>query len=100
MCIRDRPLVIADAFGKLPIGPFRIQVNNRKIPEGFYLGVGLTDVKTMLQIVDKLDKIGPERVFDLMVAAGATAEQAKAALALAEISAPDESFVERVLSLI
>ena len=95
----ELPLVIADAFGKLPIGPFRIQVNNRKIPEGFYLGVGLTDVKTMLQIVDKLDKIGPERVFDLMVAAGATAEQAKAALALAEISAPDESFVERVNAL-
>jgi len=95
----ELPLVIADVFSKLPIGPFRIQVNNRKIPEGFYLGIGLTDVKTMLQIVDKLDKVGPERVFDLLVAAGATAEQAKAALALAEINAPDESFVDRVNAL-
>jgi len=95
----ELPLVLADVFSKLPIGPFRIQVNNRKIPEGFYLGIGLTDVKTMLQIVDKLDKVGPERVFDLLVDAGATAEQAKAALALAEINAPDESFVERVNAL-
>ena len=95
----ELPLVIADAFSKLPIGPFRIQVNNRKIPEGFYLGIGLTDIKTTLQIVDKLDKVGPDRVFDLLVAAGATAEQAKAALALAEINAPDESFVERVNAL-
>ena len=95
----ELPLVIADAFNKLPMGPFRIQVNNRKIPEGFYLGIGLTDVKAMLQIVDKLDKIGPDRVFDLLVAAGASAEQAKAALALAEINAPDESFVERVHAL-
>jgi histidyl-tRNA synthetase len=95
----ELPLVIADVFSKLPIGPFRIQVNNRKIPEGFYLGIGLTDVKTMLQIVDKLDKVGPVRVFDLLVAAGATAEQAKAALALAEINAPDESFVDRVNAL-
>jgi len=95
----ELPLVIADAFSKLPIGPFRIQVNNRKIPEGFYLGMGLTDVRTTLRIVDKLDKIGPDRVFDMLVAAGASAEQAKAALALAEINAPDESFVERVHAL-
>ena len=95
----ELPLVIADAFSKLPIGPFRIQVNNRKIPQGFYLGIGLTDVQTMLRIVDKLDKIGPDAVHDLMVAAGATDEQAKAALALAQISAPDESFVEQVLAL-
>jgi histidyl-tRNA synthetase len=95
----ELPLVIADAFSKLPIGPFRIQVNNRKIPEGFYLGMGLTDVRTTLRIVDKLDKIGPARVFDLLVASGASTEQAKAALALAEINAPDESFVERVHAL-
>jgi histidyl-tRNA synthetase len=95
----ELPLVIADAFSKLPIGPFRIQVNNRKIPEGFYLGIGLTDVQAMLRIVDKLEKIGPDAVRDLMVAAGATPEQAVAALALAQINAPDESFVEQVLAL-
>jgi histidyl-tRNA synthetase len=95
----ELPLVIAEALSKLPIGPFRIQVNNRKIPEGFYLGIGLTDVQTMLRIVDKLDKIGPDAVRGLMVAAGATALQADAALALAQISAPDESFVEQVLAL-
>ena len=67
----ELPLVIADAFSKLPVGPFRVQVNNRKIPEGFYLGLGLTDVKTVLRIVDKLDKIGPERVAALLVEAGA-----------------------------
>jgi histidyl-tRNA synthetase len=49
--------------------------------------------------VDKLDKIGPDAVRDLMVAAGAKPEQANAALALAEINAPDESFVERVQAL-
>jgi len=95
----ELPLVVADAFSKLPIGPFRIQVNNRKIPEGFYLGIGLTDVKAVLRIVDKLDKIGPARVSDLLVAGGATPGQAKSALALAEISSPDESFVERVRAL-
>jgi histidyl-tRNA synthetase len=95
----ELPLVIADAFRKLPIGAFRIQVSNRKIPEGFYQGIGLTDVPAMLRIVDKLDKIGPDAVRDLMVAAGATRKQAAAALALAQINAPDESFVEQVHAL-
>jgi histidyl-tRNA synthetase len=53
----------------------------------------------MLRIVDKLDKIGPDSVRDLMVAAGATREQAGAALALAQINTPDESFVEHVNAL-
>jgi histidyl-tRNA synthetase len=95
----ELPLVIADVFSKLPIGPFRIQVNNRKIPQGFYLGIGITDVQAMLRIVDKLDKIGPDAVLNSMVAAGASVEQAKAALALAQINSPDESFVEQVQAL-
>jgi histidyl-tRNA synthetase len=95
----ELPLVIADAFSKLPVGPFRIQVNNRKIPEGFYLGLGLTDVKTVLRIVDKLDKIGPDKVATLLVEAGATDEQAARCLALAEISSADLSFADRVRAL-
>jgi len=95
----ELPLVVADVFSKLPIGPFRIQVSNRKIPQGFYLGIGISDVQAMLRIVDKLDKIGPDRVHHLLVGAGATPGQARAALALAQISAPDESFVERVDAL-
>lgn len=95
----ELPLVVAEVFSKLPIGPFRIQVNNRKIPEGFYLGIGLTDIKGTLRIVDKLHKIGPDRISDLLIAGGATAAQASAALALAEINTPDESFVERVNAL-
>ena len=55
-------LVIAEAFRRLPVGEFRIQVNNRKIPQGFYLGIGLTDVAATLRTVDKLAKIGPATV--------------------------------------
>lgn len=95
----EMPLVIAEAFARLPIGQFRIQVNNRKIPEGFYLGIGLTDVARTLRIVDKLDKIGPQKVTALLIEAGATPEQAEHALALAAISSTDLSFVDAVRAL-
>ncbi|MFJ8580766.1 histidine--tRNA ligase [Micromonospora sp. NPDC093277] len=96
----EMPLVIGDALRSLPIPPVRIQVNNRKICEGFYRGVGLTDPEAALRAVDKLDKIGPAKVAELLAeTAGASEAQAKACLALAEISAPDASFADAVHAL-
>jgi histidyl-tRNA synthetase len=96
----EMPLVIGDAFRSLPIPEATIQVNNRKVCEGFYRGLGLTDTDQVLRTVDKLDKIGPEKVAALLVeTAGATDAQAKACLELAAISAADGSFVDRVRAL-
>jgi histidyl-tRNA synthetase len=99
----ELPLVIADALSALrPIGlpAFTIQVNNRKVAEGFYRGLGLDDVPGVLRTVDKLDKIGPERVVQALVdETGADAGQARACLALAEIRSTDASFVDRVRAL-
>ncbi|TDB77714.1 histidine--tRNA ligase [Micromonospora sp. KC723] len=96
----EMPLVIGDALRSLPIPAVRIQVNNRKICEGFYRGVGLTDPEAALRAVDKLDKIGPVKVAELLIeTAGASEAQAKACLALAEINAPDASFADAVRAL-
>ncbi|MBB5825643.1 histidine--tRNA ligase [Micromonospora carbonacea] len=96
----EMPLVIGDALRSLPIPPVTIQVNNRKICEGFYRGIGLTDPEAALRAVDKLDKIGPAKVAELLAeTAGASEAQAKACLALAEISAPDASFADAVRGL-
>ncbi|TDB90587.1 histidine--tRNA ligase, partial [Micromonospora fluostatini] len=96
----EMPLVIGDALRSLPIPPVTIQVNNRKICEGFYRGIGLTDPEAALRAVDKLDKIGPAKVAELLAqTAGASEAQAKACLSLAEISAPDASFADAVRAL-
>ena len=92
----EMPLVVAEVFRKLPIPPMVIQVNNRKIPEGFYRGIGIDDVGGTLRLVDKLDKIGPDQVKAALVEAGRTAEQADQCLALAAIRSDDLSFVDRV----
>ncbi|MGC4854024.1 histidine--tRNA ligase [Micromonospora sp. DT4] len=96
----EMPLVIGDALRALPIPPVTIQVNNRKIWEGFFRGIGVTDPEAALRTVDKLDKIGPAKVTELLAeTAGASEAQAKACLALAEISAPDASFADAVRAL-
>jgi histidyl-tRNA synthetase len=96
----EMPLVIGDALGGLPIPPVRIQVNNRKVCEGFYRGIGLTVPVAALRAVDRLDKIGPAGVADQLIqTAGASQAQADACLALAEISTPDSSFADEVAKL-
>ncbi|MET8154558.1 histidine--tRNA ligase [Actinoplanes sp. NPDC049668] len=96
----EMPLVIGDALASLPIPPVTIQVNNRKVCEGFYRGLGLTDPDQVLRTIDKLDKIGPDKVAALLVeTAGATDAQAAACLKLAEISTGDTSFVDAVRAL-
>jgi histidyl-tRNA synthetase len=77
-----------------------MRVNNRKLAQGFYLGLGIADPADVLRQVDKIDKIGSERVGELLVdEVGTTQSQARACVRLAEISAADESFVDRVRKL-
>ncbi len=95
----EMPLVIADVFSRFPVGDFVIQVNDRKIPNGFYQGIGITDVMATLRIVDKLDKIGPQKVKTLLVESGTTPEQADQCLELAGIRSNDLGFVEQVRAL-
>jgi histidyl-tRNA synthetase len=84
---------------RFPVGDFVIQVNNRKLANGFFAGLGLTDVAGTLRTIDKLDKIGPEAVRELLLAGGATPAAAQACLDLAAIATDDLSFVDRVRAL-
>ncbi|RKW71206.1 histidine--tRNA ligase [Galactobacter caseinivorans] len=92
-------LVIAEALSALDLGEFRLRVNNRKLSEGFYLGLGLTDTAAVLRSIDKLEKMGAAKVSEELQAAGLSPEQATQALALAAIRASDGSFVDEVRAL-
>jgi histidyl-tRNA synthetase len=99
----ELPLVMADALTALRavgLPSFTIQVNNRKVAEGFYRGLGLADPVAVLRAVDKLDKVGPAEVARVLrEQAGADERQAQACLDLAAIRTPDASFVDRVRAL-
>ena len=96
----EMAVVMAALLAELPIPRAVIQVSNRKLAEGFFVGVGADDAPAVLRTIDKLDKIGAERVAALLVAeAGLTLEAAQMCLRLAEICTPDTSFVERVRAL-
>jgi len=89
--------VMVQALDALPLPDLSFQVNNRKLIQGFYRGLGIADVTAAIRVIDKLDKLPPEQVAaQLVEVAGATPEQAEQCLALATIRVADTSFVERV----
>ena len=62
------PSIIYQTFTRLGLKRFQIRVNNRKILNGFYAMLGLTEQSgAIMRTVDKLDKIGPEKVRDLLL---------------------------------
>jgi histidyl-tRNA synthetase len=91
--------VMAEALSRLPLPPVTLQVNNRKLIEGFYRGVGADDPTAVIRAVDKLDKLGPGGVGRLLTEEGLDDSQVERCLALAEISSPDTSFAGRVRAL-
>jgi histidyl-tRNA synthetase len=92
--------VMVEALGALPLPTLSFQVNNRKLIQGFYQGLGIPDVTEAIRQIDKLDKLPADAVADLLVErAGATREQAQRCLDLATIRVSDASLVERVQAL-
>src|SRR3954465_12054591 len=92
--------VMVEALGALPLPPLSFQVNNRKLIQGFYQGLGIPDVTEAIRQIDKLDKLPADDVVELLVErAGATPEQAQRCLDLATIRVSDSSLVDRVRAL-
>lgn len=91
---------IGRAFGK-PL-PFTIRVNNRAVLSGLLAKLGLSDKSTaLLRALDKLGKVGRQKVADEMVAAAsATAEQAEQVLKLAELSGTNDQVLAQLGPLV
>ncbi|MEX1040774.1 MAG: histidine--tRNA ligase [Pirellulaceae bacterium] len=83
----ETALVIHDLITAIGFDQFTIRVNNRMVLSGLLEKVGLSEKSTeVLRALDKLAKIGPEKVSaEMQETAGATAQQAGEVLKLAEI---------------
>lgn len=62
------PAIIYDTFSALGLKKFKIRVNNRKLLNGFYAINGMSErAGDIMRTVDKLDKIGAEKVKQLLI---------------------------------
>ena len=57
------PAIIYQTFTALGLNRFRIRINNRKILNGLFAALGLSEqAGDVMRTIDKLEKIGPEKV--------------------------------------
>ena len=87
------PAIIYKTFSTLGLKRFQIRVNNRKILNGFYAMLGLTEKSgDIMRTVDKLDKIGPEKVKAILMdeEIALTEEQASEILKFIAITGTNE----------
>jgi histidyl-tRNA synthetase len=98
----ETALVIHDLFDALQVGEFAIHLNDRQVLTGLLEKHELLDKSTaILRALDKLAKIGREKVAAEMIeAAGATAEQAERVLQLAEVSGTHDEILSHVGKLV
>ena len=96
----ELPCIIYNVFKKLDFGEFVIKVNNRKILNGFFASLGLSDkITDILRIVDKIDKIGAQNVKEELIKIGVSAEDADKILYFISISGSNDEIIEKLYSL-
>ncbi len=98
----ETALVIHDLFRAIGFSDFTIRINNRRVLSGVLERLDLADRATpVLRALDKLSKIGPQRVAEeIEAAADATPEQARQILQLSEISGTNDEVVRQVDTLV
>lgn len=77
--------VIYSTFKALGFNDFTIRLNNRKILNGFFESLKVTDKAEVLRIIDKLEKIGQSAVLSELKAVGLSDEDAGSVLKFVNI---------------
>ena len=89
------PAIIYQVFNRLGLKKFQVQVNNRKVLNGFYQMLGLSEqAGDIMRTVDKLDKIGAEKVKDLLIDLGVSEDKAGEILAFIGIKGSNEEVLK------
>ncbi len=98
----ETALVINELLTAIGFDDFKIHVNNRMVLSGLLEKLGLAERSgDVLRALDKLHKIGVDGVTrELTATAGATAEQARDVLRLAELSGDHEDILRQLETLV
>ncbi|WP_046467977.1 histidine--tRNA ligase [Allosalinactinospora lopnorensis] len=96
----ELPRIAHEVLSGLDIPAWTLSINNRKVLQGCYEGLGIGDPLAVIRAVDKLHKIGDDGVRDILTEdIGLTEEQVKVCLELARIKGSDTSVIDEVRRL-
>jgi histidyl-tRNA synthetase len=96
----EMPAIMHELLATLPVPRATVLVSNRRILDGFGAGLGRDDTTEIVRALDKLDKVGPAAVRELLCdRVGMDDAEADRWLGLAAVRTPDTGFVDQVTAL-
>ena len=96
----EMPAVIYHVFKKLGIGDFTIRLNNRKVLGGFFASLGLADkIEEILRTIDKIEKIGKEKVVAELINIGVPEDKTENIIAFITIGGDRKETVAKLRAL-
>ncbi len=93
------PSVIYSTFKDLGFDRFTIRINNRKILSGFFNSLGIKDVYIVLRAVDKLEKLGRDKVKEELLENGFSLSQIESILGFMSIEGSNKEIIEKLKAL-
>ncbi|MBQ8250487.1 MAG: histidine--tRNA ligase [Alphaproteobacteria bacterium] len=95
----EMPAVMYHVFKRLGLNKFCIKMNNRKLMNGFYESLGLTEQSPEIsRIIDKMDKIGVENVKACLKDLDLSDGLIEKIISFTEIYGKSESVIEKISS--
>ncbi len=96
----ELPRIIHEILTGLDIPAWSININNRKVLQGFYRGLGIDDPLAVIRIADKIDKVGAAGVEKLLATRlELTSAQIRSCLDLAHIRGRDANVADDIRRL-
>ncbi len=95
------PAIISEIFTAIKIGDFVIRINNRKILTGFFQSVGVAEdkIRSCVNIIDNLEKIGEAKVKQELGKIGISAAQTEQIIDFIKIDGTVDKILNKLKNL-
>ena len=93
------PSIIYSTFSELGFDSFTIKINNRKLLKGFFESLNIEDSTEVLRTIDKLEKIGLEKVHEELITQEIGEENVKKILEFIQIDGDNEEKLQTLENL-
>lgn len=93
------PAIIYSTFKDLGFESFTIKINNRKLLGGFFNSLDIEDITMVLRVIDKIEKIGPEKTKEELRLLNLNDEVIEKILGFIEIKGTNKEIIEKLKGL-